>query len=84
MNAVVLAQDVIKYSLERSDWEKPSNRQVPETLLCCLLGLSGLTWNEQEKLPTIWLQLYQQTDKAAREMVLRTFFQDLGHHIPSF
>jgi hypothetical protein len=83
-NAVVLAQDVIKYQLEKSDRDRPAPKQIPEMLLCRLLGLCGLPWDERSELPAIWQKLYQQADKGAKEAVLRVFFQELGKKVPSF
>jgi hypothetical protein len=35
-------------------------------------------------LAPIWLQIRQQTDKAGKKLVLRTFFQDLGKQVAAF
>jgi hypothetical protein len=86
-HAISLAQDVIKANAERSDSrdrERETPKMIMEPLLCCLLGLSGLTWDEQALLAPIWLQLKQQTDKTAKEHVLQQFFQDLGKQLPAF
>jgi hypothetical protein len=83
-HAISLAHDVIKTSAERSDREKQPTKQLPEALLCRLLGLSGLGWDDNTLLAPIWQQLYQQTDKTAKEMVLRSFFQTLGKQVPTF
>jgi hypothetical protein len=83
-HAISLAQDVIKANTERGDRERDSPKTLAEPLLCRLLGLSGLTWEEQDLLAPIWLQIRQQTDKTAKELVLQTFFQDLGKQLPAF
>lgn len=81
----LLAQHVLQSVTERNDRERTApTKQVPETLLCNLLGLSGLTWDERNLLAPIWQQLYQQPDKAAKEVVIRTFFQGLGAQCPAF
>jgi hypothetical protein len=82
--AVMLAHDVLKTVTEKNDRDRPSGKQLPDTLLCNLLGLSGLSWEERDLLAPVWQQLYQQPDKASKEVALRTFFQDLGTQCPAF
>jgi hypothetical protein len=82
--AMLLAQDVITKTFKRSDREKTVAKRLPEATLCRLLGLSGLGWDDQALLAPVWLKLYQQQDKASREMVLRAFFQELGKTVPAF
>jgi hypothetical protein len=84
--AVLLAHNVLQSVTERNDRERtaPATKQVPDTLLCNLLGLSGLTWDERDLLAPIWQQLYQQPDKAAKDIIIRTFFQGLGAQCPAF
>jgi hypothetical protein len=81
---MALAHDVIKSSMERSDRECTVAKRLPEGLLCNLLGLSGLAWDDQSLLAPVWLTLHQQPDKASKALVLRTFFQDLGKQEPAF
>jgi hypothetical protein len=83
-NMMLLAQNVIQSTVERNDRERTTTKQIPETLLHRLLGLSGLTWDERTLMAPIWHQLYQQPDKAAKETVLRSFFQTLGAQVPVF
>jgi hypothetical protein len=82
--AMALAQNCIQLSMERTDREKPATKSIPEALLCRLLGLSGLAWEDQALLAPLWLKLYQQPDKASKETVLRSFFQDLSKEVPAF
>jgi hypothetical protein len=82
--AMLLAQEVIKNSAERTNRERSKDKTLPETVLCRLLGLSGISWEDQGHLSPIWLKLHQQTDWAAKAMVLRAFFQDLGNQVPAF
>jgi hypothetical protein len=82
--AMLLAQDVITKTFERSDREKTVAKRLPEATLCRLLGLSGLAWADQSHLAPVWLTLHQQLDKASREMVMRAFFQELGKTVPAF
>ena len=82
--AVLLAQNVLQTVTERTDRERSTSKTVPEALLCNLVGLSGLSWDDRDMLAPIWKQLYQQPDKAAKEVALRTFFQDLGKQCPAF
>jgi hypothetical protein len=82
--AMVLAQDVIRSAVERTDWERNVPKCLPETLLCRLLRLSGLGWDEQVLLAPMWLAMHQQPDTASKAMVLRTFFKDLGKQVPAF
>jgi hypothetical protein len=79
-----MAQEVIRGQAERTDREDGRKKQLPEAVLCRLLGLSGLAWEDQALLAPIWKTLYQQTDKAAKELALRSFFQDLGQQVPAF
>jgi hypothetical protein len=83
-HAMSLAHDVIKSATDRNDREKDSAKDIPEPLLCRLLGLSGLIWEDQHLLAPIWMQLLQHTDKPSKEMVLRSFFQDLAKTVPAF
>ena len=83
-HALSLAQDVIKSHTERNDREKETPKPIPEPLLCRLLGLSGIAWEDQDLLAPFWNQLRQQTDKAAKELVLRNFFGSLATDVPSF
>ena len=83
-HALALAHDVIKSNTERNDREKETPKPIPEPLLCRLLGLSGITWEDQHLLTPLWNQLRQQTDKAAKELVLRNFFGSLAKEVPSF
>lgn len=82
--AVLLAHNVLQTVTERTDRERSTGKQIPDTLLCNLLGLSGLSWDERDMLAPIWQQLYQQPDKASKEVALRTFFQGLGAQCPAF
>jgi hypothetical protein len=82
--AMVLAQDAIRQAVERPEREKTVPKKLPDTLLCRLLGLSGLGWEDQHLLAPIWLSLHQQPDKTGRGLVLQTFFQDLGEQAPAF
>jgi hypothetical protein len=83
-NMMRLAQNVIQSTVEKNDRERTTTKQIPDTLLHRLLGLSGLTWEDRELLAPIWQQLYQQPDKAAKEIVLQSFFQTLGAQVPAF
>jgi hypothetical protein len=83
-HALTLAQKVIENSVERTDREKTVPKRLPEATLCRLLGLSGLTWDEQDMLAPIWLTLHQQPDKVSKTNALRGFFQDLGEELPAF
>jgi hypothetical protein len=82
---ILLAHNVLQMVTE---WwnkkERSTGKQVPETLLCNLLGLSRLSWDEQDLLSFIWQQLYQQPNKGSKEVALRTFFQELGMQCPAF
>jgi hypothetical protein len=82
--AMVLAQDAIRQSVERPDREKTIPKKLPDTILCRLLGLSGLGWEDQHLLAPIWLSLHPQPHTTARGLVLQTFFQDLGKQAPAF
>jgi hypothetical protein len=82
--AMVLAQDVIKSAVECSNRERTVAKRLLDTILCRLLGLSSLGWEDQSLLAPVWLTLHQQPDKASKAMVLRTFFQDLGKQVPAF
>jgi hypothetical protein len=81
---MVLAQDVIRSAVEWFDRERAVPKRLPNTILCRLLGLSGLAWEDQSLLAPVWLLLHQQPDKAAKAMVLQAFFQDLGKQVPAF
>jgi hypothetical protein len=83
-NMILLAQNVIQSTVERNDREQTTANQIPETLLHQLLRLSSLTWDERTLLVPIWHQLYQQPDKAAKETMLRSFFQTLGTQVLAF
>jgi hypothetical protein len=83
-NMMLLAQNIIQSTMERNDWDQTTTKQIPETLLHQLLGLSGLTWDKCTLLAPIWHQLYQQLDKTAKETVLCSFFQTLGAQVPAF
>ena len=83
-HAMSLAQDVIKASTERNDRDSEKVKTLPEPLLCRILGLSGLAWDEQHLMAPIWLQLRQQTDKPSKELVLRSFFQSLSAEATAF
>jgi hypothetical protein len=80
--AMVLAQDVIRSQHDKTTRDKP--KRLPEATLCNLLGLCGLAWEDQSLLPQIWLDLHQQPDKAAKALVLKSFFQDLGQQVRAF
>lgn len=80
--AMVLTQDAIRQAVERPDREKTAPKKLPDTILCRLLGLSGLKWEEQHLLAPIWLSLHQQPDKTARGLVLQTFFKILANKHP--
>jgi hypothetical protein len=83
-HALSLAQDVIKSHSECNDREKETPKTIPGPLLCRLLGLSGLSWEDQDLFAPLWNQLRQQTDKATKELVLRNFFGSLAKEVPSF
>jgi hypothetical protein len=82
--AMLLAQDVITKTFEQNNHEKTVAKRLLEAILCRLLGLSRLGWDNQALLAPVWLTLHQQSDKASREMVLRAFFQELGKKVPAF
>jgi hypothetical protein len=80
--AMVLAQEVIRAQYDKTARDKP--KRLPEKTLCNLLGLCGLAWEDRDLLPQIWLDLHQQPDKAAKVLVLKSFFQDLGQQVRAF
>ena len=55
-----------------------------ENLTCFLLGISGLTWDEQHLLAPIWNELYKQPNKSTRDIACQTFFEELSTQTPSF
>ena len=57
-------------------------KQLPEDIICNLLGLSGLGWDCCNELPTIWQQLHQQSDQKGWDVVICKFFQKLGKKCP--
>jgi hypothetical protein len=80
-----MAQEVLRTHTKRGDkGEETKPRKMPEALLCRLLGLSGLGWDDQALLAPIWNKLFQQTDKTSKDLALRSFFQDLGQQVPAF
>jgi hypothetical protein len=71
--------------MERNDRERTAvAKHLPDALLCCLLGWSGLGWGTQSLMAPSWLTLYQQPDKICGAMAIREFFQDLGEELPAF
>jgi hypothetical protein len=82
--AMVLAQDAIQQAVEHPNCKKTIPKKLPDTVLCQLLGLSRLGWEDQHLLSQIWLFLHQQPDKTAHGLVLQTFFQDLKKQAPAF
>jgi hypothetical protein len=82
---MAFAQEVINNSTEKADRERNKEpKTLPETLLCRLLGLSGISWEDQAHLSPIWLTLHQQPDRATKAMALQVFFQNLGKQEPAF
>ena len=79
-----VAHSLIQSSIERTDTNPQTTKELPKALLCFLLGLSGLGWEERHLLAPIWQNLHRQPTKSTREVVLRTFFIELGLHTPSF
>jgi hypothetical protein len=82
---MAFSQEVIKNSTKKVDREQSKDRKtLPKTLLCRLLGLSGISWEDQAHLSPIWLTLHQQPDRAMKAMALPVFFQNLGNQEPAF
>jgi hypothetical protein len=54
---MVLAQDAIQQAVEHPNREKLIPKKLPDTVLCRLLGLSGLGWEDQHLLSPIGTQL---------------------------
>jgi hypothetical protein len=77
-----MAQSLIDRDMDRSDPSRRAPKQLPDDIVCHLLGLCGLTWTNRDQLPKIWQSLHQQADQKGRDVVLRRFFQQLGEHCP--
>ena len=56
-HAISLAQDVIRANTESKDREKESSKQIPEPILCKILGLSGLHWEDRDLMAGLWHEL---------------------------
>jgi hypothetical protein len=57
---------------------RESTKALSEVEMCRLLGYCGLGWSERHLLPSIWLDLKKQPDKASRDIVLTAFFCQTG------
>jgi hypothetical protein len=77
-----MAQSLIDRDVDRSDPARRAPKQLPEDIVCHLLGLCGLPWDDRDQLPKIWQSLHQQTDQKGRDVALRRFFQQLGETCP--
>ena len=75
---------LIQNTIERTNTTRPSQKEMPKNLTCFLLGISGLTWDEQHLLAPIWNELYKQPNKLTQEVALQTFFEELSAQTPSF
>jgi hypothetical protein len=82
--AILLAQNVIQMAMECNDCNKELAKPILELLLCRILGLSGLTWEDQHLLSPVWMQLRQHSNKPSKENILRSFFQDMAKNVPTF
>ena len=78
------AHALIQSTIERADNPRQTPKELPENVLCFLLGLSGLSWDERDLLAPIWSDLYKQPNKSTREVTLQSFFDELGAQVPSF
>ena len=54
-----MAQALINQETDRTDHGPCAPKQLPEDIICNLLGLSSLQWDHRDELPTIWQQLHQ-------------------------
>ena len=77
-----MAQSLIDCDMDHSDPSRCATKQLPDDIVCHLLGFSGLSWNKHDQLPKIWQALHQQADQKGRDVVLHQFFQQLGEHCP--
>ena len=77
-----MAQSLIDRDMDRSDPSRCAPKQLPDDIVCHLLGLCGLPWIKCDQLPKIWQSLHQQADQKGRDIILRQFFQQLGEHCP--
>ena len=78
-----MAQSLIDQDMDRSDPSQHAPKQLPEDIVCHLLGFSRLSWNKCDQLPKIWQSLHQQADQKGQDIILRQFFQQLGETCPN-
>ena len=58
-----MAQSLINCDMDHTDPTHHAPKQLPEDIVCHLLGLCGLTWENCDQLPKIWQSHHQQTDQ---------------------
>ena len=58
-----MAQSLIECDMDLSDPSHHALKQLPNDIVCHLLGLCGLTWTNRDQLPKIWQSLHQQANQ---------------------
>ena len=58
-----MAQSLINHDMDHTNPTHHAPKQLPEDIICHLLGLCGLTWDNRNQLPKIWQSLQQQADQ---------------------
>jgi hypothetical protein len=79
---MALSDTIITGQVDR-ERARETTKTLSEVELCRLLGYCGLSWAERNLLPSIWLDLKKQPDKASRDTVLTAFFTKLTEKEPS-
>ena len=77
-----MAQSLINRDMDCTNPTCHMPKQLPEDVVCHLLGLCGLTWDNHDQLPKFWQSLHQQADQKGQDIALHRFFQQLGETCP--
>jgi hypothetical protein len=80
---IALLDNILASNIDKERPSETAKMLLSEVELCRLLSFCGLGWQERHLLPPIWADLKKQLDRASRDTVMSTFFEDLAKDEPS-